>query len=101
MAGGLSGLIDTGDGLFVNIGGNSGELVNDPQTGELKFVVGSNQPIGGGAGGSTQASATGAPAPAIGTQTLVQLLQNAPAWAFPVGVFVLILFFGVALFRGK
>jgi hypothetical protein len=98
---GIGSFLDPGDGVFVNVGGNTGELITDPNTGELKVVIGSNQPVGGGAGGSTQATATGAPAPAIGTQTLVQLLQNAPSWALPVAIFILILFFGAMLFRSK
>lgn len=101
MAGGISGLIDPGDGVFVNVGGQTGELINDPNTGELKVVIGSNQPVGGGAGGSTQASATGAPSGAIGTQTLVQLLQSAPSWALPVAVFVIILAFAMSTFRRR
>ena len=101
MAGGISGLIDPGDGVFVNLGGNTGELITDPNTGELKFVVGSNQPVGGGAGGSTQATATGAPSGAIGTQTLVQLLQSAPSWALPAAIFIGILLLASMVFRSK
>ena len=101
MAGGISGLIDPGDGVFINIGGKTGELITDPNTGELKFVVGSNQPVGGGAGGSTQAGAAGQPGAAIGTQTLVQLLQSAPSWALPAVIFIGVLILAASVFRSR
>jgi|SRR5712664_945799 len=97
----VSSFLDPTDGVFVNVGGNTGEMITDPNTGELKVVIGSNQPVGGGAGGSTLATATGAPGDAIGTQSLVRLLQNAPSWALPAAVFVGILALVAIVFRGK
>lgn len=88
--------LDPSDGVFVNVNGTTGEIIQDPNTGETKVVVGSNQPIGGGPGGTTAASASGAPSQGLGTATLTQLLQNAPTWALPVAVFLLILILGTA-----
>lgn len=93
--------LDPSDGVFVNVGGQTGEMITDPQTGELKVVVGSNQPIGGGAGGTTAATAAGAPSAGLGTNTLIALLQNAPSWAFPAAILILLLVFGISALKGK
>lgn len=95
----MSSFLDPSDGVFVNVNGTTGEMITDPNTGELKVVVGSNAPIGGGAGGTTAATASGAPAAGLGTNTLVQLLQKAPSWALPVAIFVLLIVFGGAAIR--
>lgn len=94
-----SAFLDPSDGVFVNVNGATGEMVTDPNTGELKVVIGSNQPVAGGAGGSTQASATGAPSGFIGTETLTKLLQSAPSWALPAVIFIAILAILAGAFR--
>jgi hypothetical protein len=93
--------LDASDGIFVNANGSTGEMIQDPNTGELKIVVGSNQPLGGGAGGTTAAGPSGAPSQGIATNTLVKLLQNAPTWAFPVAIFIVVLLIGTSLLRRR
>lgn len=92
---------DPTDGLFVNVGGNTGEMVTDPNTGELKVVIGSSQPVAGGLGGPTQYNAGGGPGAAVGTNTLVQLLQSAPSWTLPAAIFIGILAIAAMVFRGR
>lgn len=82
--------LDPTDGVFVNVNGTTGELVTDPNTGELKIVIGSNQPVAGGAGGTTQAGASGQPSGGVFTGTITQLLSSAPTWAFPAVIIILL-----------
>jgi hypothetical protein len=93
--------LDPSDGVFINVNGTTGEYITDPNTGELKVVIGSNQPVGGGAGGSTQATATGTPTGYLTTATLTKLLQNAPTWALPAAIFIIILVFAAGSFRRR
>lgn len=95
----MSNFLDPTDGVFVNFNGTTGEMITDPNTGELKMVVGSNQPIGGGPGGTTAATAGGAPSAGLGTNTLVALLQSAPSWALPAIIFIGILVLAAGAFR--
>lgn len=90
----MAGWLDPTDGVFVNVNGATGEMITDPNTGELKIVAGSNQPIGGGAGGTTAAGPAGGPGAGIFTTSLINTLQQYP-WAIPA--FILL---GIALLAG-
>lgn len=89
--------LDPTDGLFVNVNGQTGEMVRDPLTGELKVVVGSNQPIAGGAGGTT-AAAPAQVGPNVGTSFntfITGQLFGVPIWT--LGLIILIIVFGTTL----
>ena len=83
------------DGVYVNVNGQTGELITDPNTGELKVSIGSNQPIGGGAGGTTAAASSqvGANLGTSLSNALAGQLFGVPIWIF--GLFLLILVLGV------
>jgi hypothetical protein len=89
--------IDPSDGVFLNYQGNTGELIRDPQTGELKVIVGSNQPIGGGPGGSTAqgAASTG---PSAFQAFLNKQLYGVPHWT--LGLFLVLVVLGLYRVKG-
>lgn len=101
MAGGLSGLLDTTDGVFVNVDGSTGEMIRDPTTGELKVVVGSNQPLGGGAGGTTAAAPAqvGSSPGTILTGFFAAQLFGVPVWTLGLFLVIIVLGTGTRTFR--
>lgn len=94
----MAGFLDPTDGVYVNVNGATGEIIQDPNTGESKIVIGSNQPVGGGAGGATMSTATGQPTTGF---ALYSLFQAIPSWVILVGVVILALVFGGAIFRRR
>jgi hypothetical protein len=89
--------LDPSDGVFINVGGKTGEMVTDPNTGELKVVVGSNQPIAGGPGGSTLAGASGQPS----SLAWLSVFQSLPVWVIPLAIFGIVLIVGGAMFSRR
>ena len=95
--------LDPTDGVFVNVNGSTGEMITDPNTGELKVVLGSNQPVGGGPGGTTAATASGAPSVGLGTMTLTSFLTgfSKSTWAIPALIFAIVLLAFMGVFRQR
>jgi hypothetical protein len=87
----MAGFLDSTDGVFVNVGGQTGEMVRDPITNELKIVVGSSQPVGGGPGGPTLTGPGGAP-------SYLSALQI-PVWVWPLAIVVIIVLVAAAFSR--
>jgi hypothetical protein len=89
--------LDPSDGLFVNVNGQTGEMIRDPVTGELKVVVGSNQPLGGGAGGTTIAPSSQVQGSLSGF--FAGQLFGVPIWL--LGLFLFLIVIGTGVRHGR
>jgi hypothetical protein len=97
MGGSPTSFLDPTDGVFLNVNGSTGEMIRDPHTGEVKVVVGSNQPIGGGAGGTTLSTASGqtqtnAPSPSSSLNAFFAgQLFGVPVWMLGFIILIVVL----------
>jgi hypothetical protein len=96
---GFGNLLCPACGVFVNVNGQTGELIQDPNTGETKIVIGSNQPIGGGPGGTTAQGTSATSTSSVGGSINAFFTQY--PWAIPAAIFIAAILTILAFTGGK